>query len=208
MWSIFPSGNSSLCLLLLELKTHETLESPFSYRVVSDGCIDIFLELTRPEENFAMGFCKNYTEFSLGQQFHYAGIRFLPTVFPSFFRINATELSNRFRWLHEILPGTAEFIQREFSESSSSEQIVALFDEYLIQRISEADFDDDSRLYKAIDLILDHVGVINIETDIDTGISHRQLRRLFKYYIGDTPKAFSKVVRFQNILRQSPRPKA
>jgi hypothetical protein len=70
-----------------ELKTNETLESPFSYRVVSDGCIDIFFELNRIEENFAMGFCKNYTEFSLGQEFHYAGIRFLPTIFPQLFRI-------------------------------------------------------------------------------------------------------------------------
>ena len=35
-------------------------------------------------------------------------------------------------------------------------------------------------------------------------ISPRQLRRLFEYYIGDSTKTFSKVVRFQNILKAKP----
>ena len=47
-------------------------------------------------------------------------------------------------------------------------------------------------------------GVLNIEKDLNTGISPRQLRRLFKYYIGDSAKTFAKVVRFQNILRAKP----
>ena len=33
-----------------------------------------------------------------------------------------------------------------------------------------------------------------------TGISRRRLQRLFKFYIGDSPKTFSQVVRFQQIL--------
>ncbi|MEL6924825.1 MAG: helix-turn-helix domain-containing protein, partial [Bacteroidota bacterium] len=37
--------------------------------------------------------------------------------------------------------------------------------------------------------------------ELNTGISPRQLRRLFKFYIGDTPKTFCKVVRFQHILK-------
>ena len=37
-------------------------------------------------------------------------------------------------------------------------------------------------------------------SELDTGISTRQLRRLFDYYIGDSPKTFSNIVRFQHIL--------
>jgi transcriptional regulator GlxA family with amidase domain len=65
-------------------------------------------------------------------------------------------------------------------------------------------FDNDSRLYNAIEKILQEFGVVNIEQDLDTGISQRQLRRLFEFYIGDTAKTFAKVVRFQNILRAKP----
>ena len=39
---------------------------------------------------------------------------------------------------------------------------------------------------------------------MNTGVSQRQLRRLFEFYIGDTAKTFAKVVRFQNILRAKP----
>src|SRR5699024_7494267 len=62
-------------------------------------------------------------------------------------------------------------------------------------------FDDDNRLYGALEIILQNFGSIAIEKDLNTGISPRQLRRLFEFYIGDTAKTFSKVVRFQNILQ-------
>ncbi|MFD2539818.1 hypothetical protein [Sphingobacterium chuzhouense] len=46
--------------------------------------------------------------------------------------------------------------------------------------------------------------MLDIEKDLNTGISQRQLRRIFEFYVGDTAKTFSKVIRFQNILRAKP----
>ena len=83
-------------------------------------------------------------------------------------------------------------------------EIKSKLDNYFLELISKADFNWDGRLYNAIHLILENYGVLNVQTEIDTGISPRQLRRLFKHYIGDTPKTFSKVVQFQNILRAKP----
>ncbi|MEY8863036.1 helix-turn-helix domain-containing protein [Tenacibaculum singaporense] len=37
---------------------------------------------------------------------------------------------------------------------------------------------------------------------MNTGLSTRQLQRVFNYYIGTTPKAFSNVVRFQQVLSE------
>lgn len=68
-----------------QLKTERELSETFTYRVVADGCIDIFFEINNPVESFVMGFCKKYTEFLLDNTFHYIGIRFLPTMFPQFF---------------------------------------------------------------------------------------------------------------------------
>ncbi len=42
------------------------------------------------------------------------------------------------------------------------------------------------------------------ENDLTTGLSPRQLRRIFNFYIGTTAKSFSNVVRFQYILRAKP----
>lgn len=187
-----------------QLKTATPLAEPFIYRVVADGCIDIFFELHNPKDNFVMGFCKKFTEFPLDNSFNYIGVRFLPTMFPQLFRINASELSNRFEALSNVVPKVSTFIGDHFHHQLTAEQIRITFDKYFIQLVENTAFDNDSRLYNAIGKILQSFGVVNIEQDLDTGISQRQLRRLFEFYIGDTAKTFAKVVRFQNILRAKP----
>jgi len=187
-----------------QLKTNAVLDSQFNYKVVADGCIDIFFELNNPNKNFVMGFCKKYTEFPLDNSFNYLGIRFLPTIFPQVFKINASDLSNRFEHLSQVAPKTSKFIASHLNTSISTDKIKSIFDNYFLDLISKTNFDWDNRLYKAISLIFKNHGVLNIETEIDTGISPRQLRRLFKQYVGDTAKTFSKVVQFQNILRAKP----
>lgn len=187
-----------------QLKTSQTLDAPFNYRVVADGCIDIFFELNNPQENFVMGFCKKFTEFPLENSFNYVGVRFLPTMFPQLFRINAAELSNRFEDLRLVAPETAGFIAHHFKPEHQTTEIASIFDQYFLTLIAKHRFDSDPRLYGAITRILQQHGMVDVEKDLDTGISPRQLRRIFEYYVGDTPKTFSKVVRFQNILRAKP----
>jgi AraC-like DNA-binding protein len=187
-----------------ELKTLEPLSEGFTYRVVADGCIDIFFELNRPEEHFVMGFCKKYTTFSLDTSFHYIGIRFLPTMFPQLFGTDASLLSNRYEPLDAVLPPTARFIREHFHSGQPLAEIKEKLDGHFLECLSQARIDPDPRLYNAIAIILENYGVLDIEKDLDTGISPRQLRRIFEYYVGDTAKTFSKVVRFQNILKAKP----
>jgi hypothetical protein len=188
-----------------QLKTHHVLPEPFLYRVVADGCIDVFFELEAPEQSFIMGFCKQYTEFPLDPQFNYVGIRFLPTMFPQFFRVDASGLSNRFQELSAVVPELAEFIAKEIRSVNSLVDIGNAIDTYLLGKLLNVDFTQDGRLYDAINIILSRNGVLDIEKDLDVGISPRQLRRLFEYYIGDTAKTFSKVVRFQYVLNANHR---
>ena len=151
-----------------------------------------------------MGFCRKYTEFPLQNTFNYIGIRFLPTMFPQIFEINASKLSNRFESLNKISLEASEFIANGFNETLNIQEIKKLLDTYFNLKISKTEFKTDNRLYDAIEIILANFGIVNIEKDLDTGISQRQLQRLFKYYVGDTAKTFSKVVQFQNILRSKP----
>lgn len=187
-----------------QLKTSTTLTEQFSYRVVADGCIDIFVDLDQPQENFVMGCCKQYTEFSLEHSFNYIGIRFLPTMFPQLFKINASVLSNRFEALQLVAPETAAFLRNKLHAGLQTLELLSLLDHYFLQLASGTTFDHDNRLYEALQLILDHSGNISIENSLNTGISPRQLRRLFEYYIGDSAKTFSKIVRFQHLLHARP----
>jgi len=187
-----------------QLQTTQKLSTSFCYRVVADGCVDIYLNAHQPEENYIMGFCEKFTEFPLGDVFNYVGIRFLPAAFPQLFKINAAELSHRFEALEAVVPSLSGFIAHHFSKTLPQTEIKTLFDQYFLDVLTKTTLDNDKRLYGAIELILKNKGTLHIEKDLETGISPRQLRRLFEFYIGDTAKTFSKVVRFQSILKTIP----
>ncbi|WP_240348138.1 AraC family transcriptional regulator [Longitalea arenae] len=187
-----------------QLKTDKSLQERFTYRVVADGCIDIYFELNNPAENYVMGFCKKYTEFPLANSFHYVGIRFLPTMFPQLFQVNAKELSNRYIHLKEVNDPVSQFIAATFHSHQSFHTIVQLLNGFFIKHISRLRFTMDDRLYDALQIIFRNQGLVAVEKELNTGISPRQLRRLFDFYIGDTAKTFAKVVRFQNILQAKP----
>lgn len=186
-----------------QLKTTKKLSEHFSYKVVSDGCIDILFEINNPKDNFVAGFCRKYTEYVLQPEFNYVGIRFLPTIFPQLFEISAEELSNKFQSLDNFAPQTSKFIAEHFHSEMNLNEIKQKLDYHFTCLLNKVTFDFDNRLYNAIDIILKNYGVLNIK-DIDVGVSIRQLQRLFQFYIGDTPKTFSKVVQFQNILKAKP----
>ncbi|MDY7393787.1 helix-turn-helix domain-containing protein [Aureibaculum sp. 2210JD6-5] len=183
-----------------QLKTLKKLKTPFLYRVVSDGCIDIFFDHKKPSENFVMGFCRKYTEFAVGKDFDYIGIRFLPAAFPLLFGINAKTLINQSQKLKHILPKFSSYITSEIKTSQPFEKVIELLTNGLKESINIKVLYFDPRLFNSLKVIFQKKGFLDIEKDIDTGVSPRQLRRIFNYYIGTTAKSFSDVVRFQHIL--------
>lgn len=191
-----------------QLKTVKPLDQPFNYVVVADGCVDIFFELDSPDNNFIMGFSKQYTTFPLGTSFNYVGVRFLPAMIPQLFGINASELSDRVENLRSIIPGTSDFISQSFDPGMNEKVIKNLLDNYFIELLSKHSIKYDNRFYEAVDIIMKNYRNVRIESDLNTGLSSRQLRRQFEFYIGSSAKKFIKVVRFQNVLRSIPSSKS
>lgn len=187
-----------------QLKTEKPLPAPFVYRVVSDGCIDIFLDHHQPAENFVMGFCRKYTEFPIGTSFDYIGIRFLPAAFPLLFSTNARQVSNRSLPLRDVLPRFSAWLAITITTEQSFECISSILNDHLYKLIISREVAYDDRFFRSLQQIFQHKGNLDTEKDLDTGLSPRQLRRVFNHYIGTTPKAFSNVVRFQHILTAKP----
>ncbi|WP_205728923.1 AraC family transcriptional regulator [Flagellimonas onchidii] len=198
------NGIDNFIYCFWQLKSRNTLKNPFVYRVVSDGCIDVFFNHANPSENFVMGFCRKYSEFHLGEEFDYIGIRFLPAVFPILFGTSAKVLSNQSQELNHILPDFSDWVQTTIKQDHSFQEIAGLLNHKLKGLIRERSSDLDLRFFNALHLILEKKGVLESEKNLDTGLSLRQLRRLFNYYLGTTPKAFCNVVRFQYILNSKP----
>lgn len=187
-----------------ELKTSEPLKTPFHYRVVADGCIDIIIDLNDPKESIVMGFHNVFNEFNLHSEFNYVGIRFLPAMFPLFFSVNANDLTNAVFPLNDVVSKIASFIHNNIGSELGIHRILRQLDRYFTIQSSNPKQNSDSRIFNAINHIFSRHGVLSIEHEIDTGLSSRQMRRLFKFYVGDSPKGFSRVIRFQNILNAKP----
>lgn len=185
-----------------QLKSETHLADAYPYRVVADGCIDFFFELNNPKENYLMGLSSSYTEFQLSNGFNYIGLRFLPTRFTQIYGISAAELTNLCEPMEQVLPETSSFIRSNFSAEMDTAEIVNKLNDYFLNLIGKVKLKSDNRVAAAMDIILQRAGVLNIEKDLDVGISPRQLSRLFEYYTGDTVKTFSKIVRFQNFIRR------
>lgn len=182
-----------------ELKTTNSLSAAFQYRILPDGCMDIYFDLKHPDQSYVTGFTDGYIDFSLGEVFHYAGIRFLPGFFPLLFGVSASELKNISEKLKLIAPSLATDHLTTL-EKPASPCIIESFDRMLLQHLEKTKLRIDNRFFNALSFILTKKGALNITADIDTGVSPRQLRRFFDFYIGGSPKTFSKVVRFQHTL--------
>lgn len=183
-----------------ELYSEKPLAEDYLYRVVADGCTDVYFNRINPAESYTMGFCRRFVQFNLGRKFRYFGIRFLPSFFSQMFRINARQLHNSEVELRHILPDFATFISG-IPPELHSDKVINSLDDFLTKKLQNIDFVEDQRFYNALAMILNSGGNIKIG-DIDTGLSERQLRRYFEYYIGASPKIFSQVVRLQTMLRQ------
>lgn len=186
------------------LHTPKPLEHPFSYRVVADGCIDILYEQHAARQIFATGFSTQYLEYDLGESFDYIGIRFLPTGFPAFFDQAAHQLTNEFLSLSEILPDFCELMIQSLNGAMDLTLASARFDElFKRKRTDQPPKAIDQRFSKAMNAILESGGRIPL-SQLDVGVSERQLRRLFEFYFGESPKTFARIIRFQNILGAKP----
>jgi AraC-like DNA-binding protein len=179
------------------LRTSTKLPLPFTYRVIPDGCIDIFFDVTNPVTCRVMGFSTSHTVFTLGTTFDYVGVRFLPMAFSNLFKCNAAALTDKDESFFDIdLQATSALVER-LEGVFEFEKIKEVFNHFFIEKISQSKYSFDNRLSQAIWEISRTHGGLRFKTDIDTGISPRQLRRLFEFHVGTSPKMFSKVVRFQ-----------
>jgi methylphosphotriester-DNA--protein-cysteine methyltransferase len=120
-----------------------------------------------------------------------------------------SELAERVESLRAVWGGDVSGIEDRLAGANSFHERVVIAESLLGERLSEKRT-FDPWLSNAIDLISDRRGKTPISRIArDVGISERGLERHFRESIGLTPKLFSRIVRFQRVLKaieQSPNP--
>lgn len=163
--------------------------------IVPDGCMDIVYK------NNVIVFVGTMIESKIVEilpNSYFFGIRFKPAVFPHLVKIDSSKYLNKIIFLESLSQSLFnQIVIEQNNELQTVDNLNLLFEE-LFKNIKL-----DERVIKAIDEILNQGGNISIkELEEYTKLNNKQLQRLFKNYLGYSPKKFCNIVRFFNLFKE------
>lgn len=127
------------------------------------------------------------------------GIKFKPAALTHCFKIEMGLLTNKVVKLSSALPQIS-VLESLIADCDSHEQRIKLIESELVMNCSLDSL--PSAIDKAVEIILAKRGHLTVKEVCDAAtVTERQLERLFKKYIGLSPKLYSRIVRFSGIFK-------
>lgn len=182
--------------------------------VIPDGCVEIVFNLSDRFRRYADdgSFETQPAALVVGQMdrrvvigpsgnVRLFGIRFQPAGAAPFFGFSMSELSGRIEPLDGVWGNAVgELVERLFDATSFRER-TAVASSYLIKIFTPAR-SEDVGLGRSINAIKEHSGKLRIsKLAREMGVGERGLERRFRESVGLSPKAFSRIIRFQSVLK-------
>lgn len=184
-----------------ELRCQNLPHARIDYRIVSDGCIDLFINCSVFEQLHIAGTTRSATVVSIDSQAAYFGIRFLPGRFSYFFSHPLKELVDNMIPCSDVWGHLLETFESQLFNAPSTGVRVTFAESFLLGQLTSAKKVPDARFLAILDSVFQHHGQIRFNGDSIHGISPRQLRRIFDRHVGVSPKAFARIVRFQSAMQ-------
>lgn len=182
--------------------------------VIPDGCVEIIFNLSdRFRRYHNGGEVETQSSSLIAGQMHSSvligpsgnvdlfGVRFHPAGAFRFLRFDMNELSDRIEPLESVVGSSVSVIEDHLAGTPDFHSRVAIVEAFLAGLMTSRD--SNPYVDHAVALIASLNGTSSIR-DIarEVGVSERSLERAFRRYVGASPKAFSRVVRFQRVLRE------
>lgn len=184
------------------IRTTAGNSEPLLYHIMTDGCVDLLLNCSSGEPLILAGTAEKSGAVAITAGTEYFGIRFFPGCVHYFFQVSAKEIANQEIPCQDIWGNRFRSIEDQLRAIDSVDQRITVTNTFLLDALKTGKKEPDQRLLNALDIIYRKKGRLSMEKEAAMGISPRQLRRLFDRYIGTSPKKFSKIIRFQSVLRQ------
>jgi AraC-like DNA-binding protein len=171
-----------------------------SDRVLPDGCIDFVFNFETNPIGSLVGTMTTPLEVETSNAIDYLGVRFLPAKARSFVRFQASEITDRIVPISDFTGSKGRILAEKLKENPQ-ERIHTLNNE-LEKWIHDGNY-YPGQVDFAVNRISQTQGSIRIERICESlGISRQYLSRIFRESIGISPKQFSRVVRFQALIRK------
>ncbi|PYE42680.1 AraC family transcriptional regulator [Paenibacillus barcinonensis] len=189
----------------------EHWKSATSARILPDGCTDILIHYDAEQARYSYSYCGNYTQpFAFPLSFaappagaYTFGVRFFPGGAPFLHGQSLDLFTDRRIPLEDCWPLTWDDLRGKMEETVNFAARVQVMDQYLSQmtlRNSCTQADQDL-LQNVLYRIFRNNGRASVQ-DIAKSevISERQLHRKVTEQVGISPKRFSEIVRFHQVM--------
>jgi AraC-like DNA-binding protein len=183
-------------------------------RVLPDGCIDIVVEFDggTDEAGGRIVPCSADRLSVVGTMSRplivnapnscFLGVRFKPGKAIGFLGVSAGELTDQSIPLSQLWSHIADRFEGDLTDQPTVAAKLALMDALLLDRL-KVNNDDDLYVEALVDLIQRRQGAVSIQTLSEfAGISRQHIARKFDRYLGISPKLFSRIVRFQDLIKK------
>lgn len=132
------------------------------------------------------------------------GINFYPHTAHYFIKDSSTYFTEQVVDLEAIFGSEVYLIQEQLLETSSLEKRIAILEKYLLEEI--ASLSDGGTKLDILDFIISNVHSHPSMGTVQgiarkTGYSERYIERLFREFVGLSPKEYLNITRFQNSLK-------
>jgi AraC-like DNA-binding protein len=129
------------------------------------------------------------------------GAQLRPGAAQALFGVDADELSGRHTALEDIWGATATSMRAALAAAPTIDARLDLLERLLAERLPVM-----RGLHPAVAQALQQFRTVTSVGDVvrSSGYSHRRFIALFSRSVGLTPKAYCRVLRFQNVLRRAP----
>lgn len=168
---------------------------------VPDGCIDFeFLCTPEKPEAFIYGSVTTGRPFYVQPGVMYFGVRYHPGIYPHRLGLLGMDLADN-RISLEQIPGGQALVE-SIAAADSFERRIEIFCKSEVESAMEWDTMSKMRLlYTVLQMILKKKGNVRVsEIEQETGYTARNINYLFLRYLGISPKAYCKFIRFQALL--------
>lgn len=188
------------------IKTEHPLSFPSEEFLHPDGGLGIIFNFGDPF--YFDGNCIGYSVFldgthirtrrlTLNGRINAIGIRFLPGAAYPFVSTCISDVRDSNTNLEEIRTCSSMRLYQEIRRANSSRQVADLIERWLRSLLWESPY-LDSQVSKVIKVVKQSEGKVPILRVIkDIGRSSRQIERLFKKYVGMTPKQYARIIRVE-----------
>lgn len=195
------------------LESEASAQTPYIYRSYADGCPELichykgrFNEITSngnlPSPLFHLhGQSQHYGRFITTEDFSILGVYLYPFAIPLLFGIPTYETSNHAPNWQTLANADGRCLEEQMMLAETNHQRLHLLCGFFQQRLNKQ-FVPHPGILTSIKQVLFDAETRNVSLLADTySLSVRQFERRFKEYSGFSPKLYTRIARFQNVLK-------